>query len=392
MKFIVYTSFNKDPIISRIYTLRQEQDKEVFNSLYCETLSLLLEKAYELDLKHNLLKMYLCYLMASDENIFSLTAEKKGRDMDEKLFELVCRDVAGIIDLWECTMIQEELSPWDSPHYLMDIYKALDKKADTSHICEYLADYYKRRGAGVMNRFRAFKWDQEQGLIGIAHCDPVRLEDLVECDYQKQVLIQNTESFLRGKAANNALLFGDSGTGKSSCVKALLNRYDEEGLRIVELSKTDFMFFNKILANLRGRGTKFIIFLDDLSFEEFETEYKQMKALIEGGIEAKPDNVLIYATSNRRHLIRETWQERQGEDVHIRSTQQEKLSLADRFGLALTFTSPSQNAYLKIVSALAKKYKIDVSDQLLREKAIQWELAHGGRSGRAAQQFIQSLM
>ena len=137
---------------------------------------------------------------------------------------------------------------------------------------------------------------------------------------------------------------------------------------------------------------KFILFLDDLSFEEFETEYKYMKALIEGGIEIKPVNVLIYATSNRRHLIRETWEERQGEDVHIADTRQEKLSLSDRFGLSLTFTSPNQNIYLEMVYKMAHQYHIELPENLLREKALQWELMHGGRSGRVAKQFIQSLL
>ncbi len=387
MHFIFYTSFNDDPIIKRVSILEKAWDQ----SIYDEILTLLLQKSQEVPLGRNLFRMYICYLIAKDENLFSITAERFGIEMDEKLYQLALRDMRLIVELWQSNLVKEELSGNDK-HFLNTIYEKLSEGIQEEQLALYLANYYKQYGAGQMNRFKAFKWDSTQDLIGITHCDPIRLYELIECDYQKKALIQNTESFLKGQPANNVLLFGDSGTGKSSCVKALLNEYCKEGLRMVDLSKADFLYFNKIIAKLRERGLKFIIFLDDLSFEEFETEYKHMKALIEGGIEIKPDNVLIYATSNRRHLIRETWQERQGEDVHIADTQQEKLSLADRFGLSLTFTSPNQNAYLKIVFELAKRYKLDIPEKLLREKAIKWELLHGGRSGRVAKQFINSLM
>jgi predicted AAA+ superfamily ATPase len=388
LKFIFYTSLNNDPIISGINRLRAGHDENIYN----EILAMLLQKAHLIPLNRNLFKMYICYLLTMDENLFSLTAEKKGITMDEKLYQLALRDMERIIELFECNIIKESLGCSDETYFLDEIYDLLSNHLQKEELCKCLTGYYKKYGAGQMNRFRAFKWDKTEGLIGISHCDPIRLDHLINCDYQKEALIKNTESFLMGKSANNALLFGDSGTGKSSCVKALLNEYAKEGLRMIDLSKSDFQYFNKILARLRDRGLKYIIFLDDLSFEEFETEYKHMKALIEGGVEIKPDNVLIYATSNRRHLIRETWNERQGEEVHVGDTQQEKLSLADRFGLALTFTSPNQNAYLKIVFELAKQYHIDLPENSLREKAIKWELVHGGRSGRVAKQFINSLM
>lgn len=388
MKFIFYTSFNNDPIISRINSLKNKYDKDIYD----ETLGLLLQKTCLIPLDKNLFKMYICYLIAVDENLFSLTAEKNGIAMDEKLYELALRDMELLIELLECDVIKETLDLRQEKNFLYEIYEVLVNLVQKEELCKYLAIYYKKYGAGQMNRYRAFKWDKTEGFIGISNCDPISLDKLIGCDYQKQALIKNTENFLMGKSANNALLFGDSGTGKSSCVKALLNEYYKEGLRMIDLSKSDFLYFNRILAKLRDRGLKYIVFLDDLSFEEFETEYKYMKALIEGGVEIKPDNVLIYATSNRRHLIRETWNERQGEEVHIGDTQQEKLSLADRFGLALTFTSPNQNAYLKIVFELAKQYSIDVPENILREKAIKWELIHGGRSGRVARQFINSLI
>jgi predicted AAA+ superfamily ATPase len=388
LKFIFYTSLNHDVIINGVYRLKEQQDK----ALYDDILGKLLQESYILQLDKNLFKMYLCHLIAANENFFSLTAEKEGASIDEKLRLLALRDMEHLLALFNSNVLVEELEDIHKNPVLNELYGFLNSGTDASGLCSYLIAYYKKNGAGSMNRFKAFKWEKEQGLIGISQCDPIVLNDLIGCHYQKETLMKNTENFLEGKDANNALLFGDSGTGKSSCVKALLNAYHQQGLRLIELSKTDFLYFNKIISALKNRGLKYIIFLDDLSFEEFETEYKYMKALIEGGVEIKPDNVLIYATSNRRHLIRETWNERQGEDIHIMDTQQEKLSLSDRFGLALTFTSPNQNDYLKIVFELAIKYKIDLPQNLIREKAIQWELVHGGRSGRVARQFINSLM
>jgi predicted AAA+ superfamily ATPase len=388
LKFIFYTSLNHDAIINSVYQLKEQQNK----ALYDEILGKLLQESYILQLDKNLFKMYLCHLIAAHENLFSLTAEKQGHKIDEKLRLLALRDMEHILALFNSNVLVEELGDIGQNTSLNQLYRFLNTNPSTHELCSYLMAYYEKFGAGAMNRFKAFKWDNKQGMIGIAHCDPITLNDLIGGNDQKEVLMKNTENFLDGKAANNALLFGDSGTGKSSCVKALLNAYHQNGLRLIELSKTDFLYFNKILSVLKDRGLKYIIFLDDLSFEEFETEYKYMKALIEGGVEIKPDNVLIYATSNRRHLIRETWNERQGEDIHIMDTHQEKLSLSDRFGLTLTFTAPNQKDYLEIVFELATKYKIELPQNLLREKAIKWELVHGGRSGRVARQFVNSLM
>lgn len=388
MAFIVYTSLNHNAVLKNIKAMRDDEQ----SAGYEETLAQLLEESYEADLDRHLLKMYLCYLIAMDENVFSLTAEKEGENIDSVLCELALKDIKLIMDIFNRPLIDITLESKNKQPLLNDLYDFLEEGPTPKEVVNYLVSYYKHFGAGKMNRYKAFKWDQKEGLIGIDHCDPILLSELIGCDYQKASLVKNTENFLNGKEANNVLLFGDSGTGKSSCVKALLNTYYKDGLRLIDLSKADFMFFNKILKCVKNRGLKYIIFLDDLSFEEFETEYKYMKALIEGGVEVKPNNVLIYATSNRRHLIRETWDERQGQDVHITDTRQEKLSLSDRFGLALTFTSPNQNAYLEIVFSLAKAYNLQIEERLLREKAIQWELIHGGRSGRVAKQFIQSLL
>lgn len=388
MQFIFYRDLNEDKIVQNVSRLQISFNQKVYD----ETLGMLLEKSYELNLDKNLFKSYLCHVIIMSENPFSLRAEKGEKTMDKAFCTLVAEDLKKLIALFEGPIIKVELKNEGGNSRLEALYETLEHKPEPLQLVAYLTGYYGAYGAGKMNAYKAFKWDTEVGLMGIAECDPIRLKDLIGCDYQKEVLIKNTQNFLKGKVANNVLLFGDSGTGKSSLVKALLNEYHGVGLRIIDLSKTDFFHFNKISASLRNRGLKFIIFLDDLSFEEFETEYKYMKALIEGGVEIKPSNVLIYATSNRRHLVRETWDERAGQDVHVTDTRQEKLSLADRFGISLTFTSPDQKAYLDIVFELAKDYKLELPQNVLREKAIQWELIHGGRSGRVAKQFIHSLL
>ena len=221
------------------------------------------------------------------------------------------------------------------------------------------------------------------------------LDDLIGYETQKQKLIENTEDFVHGREANNVLLFGDAGTGKSTSIKAILNQYYAQGLRMIEVYKHEFQYLSQIISEIKNRNYRFIIFMDDLSFEEFEIEYKYLKAVIEGGLETKPENVLIYATSNRRHLVRETWSDRSDmsqDELHRSDTMQEKLSLVARFGVSIGFYRPSQKEYFEIVTELAKKYpQIGFSQEELLLKANQWELSHGGISGRTAQQFINHL-
>ena len=207
--------------------------------------------------------------------------------------------------------------------------------------------------------------------------------------------LQNTESFVSGRAANNCLLFGDAGTGKSSSIKAIVNEYYDRGLRIIEIYKHQFGELNQVISQIKHRNYKFIIYMDDLSFEESELEYKYLKAVIEGGMEKKPDNVLIYATSNRRHLIRETFrdkEDRRDDDIHKGDTVQEKLSLVARFGVTIFYSAPTKNEFQKIVLTLAKRNQVDMSEEELLAEANKWELFHGGMSGRSAQQFINSVL
>jgi predicted AAA+ superfamily ATPase len=223
----------------------------------------------------------------------------------------------------------------------------------------------------------------------------VCLDDLIGYEPQKKALTENTEAFVNGKAANNLLLYGDSGTGKSTSIKAIVNQYYDRGLRMIEIYKHQFGALSKLVSEIKNRNYRFIIYMDDLSFEEFEIEYKFLKAVIEGGVETKPDNILIYATSNRRHLIKENWSDRNDMEhsngMHRSDTMEEKLSLVHRFGVTINYSKPSQKEYFGIVNELAKRNGIEMDEKELNLKANAWELQHGGISGRTAQQFINYL-
>jgi predicted AAA+ superfamily ATPase len=243
--------------------------------------------------------------------------------------------------------------------------------------------------------FRVKHGENGAEIIPITNTEDIRLDDLVGYEIQKKKLIENTEAFVEGRKCNNVLLFGDSGTGKSTSVKAILNEYYSRGLRMIEIYKHQFEDLSSIIAQVKNRNYKFIIYMDDLSFEEFEIEYKYLKAVIEGGLETKPDNILIYATSNRRHLIRETWTDRSDiskDELHRSDTMQEKLSLVARFGISINYSAPSQKEYFDIVKGLAKNIEsIKLTEEELCAQANIWEMSHGGRSGRTAQQFINYL-
>lgn len=270
--------------------------------------------------------------------------------------------------------------------------------SDWGECLSLLAGYARSCGCGIYGRYLAFRWVPGKGLAGIPNPDPVKLGDLISYERQREEVTANTRRFVQGYSANNVLLYGDRGTGKSSTVKALIHEFGKGGLRLVEVSRESFRDFPEILSLLSTRSQRFIIFIDDLSFEEFETEYKSLKAVLEGGIQAQPENVLIYATSNRKHLIKETFEDRtspgvkRNGDVHPGDGLEEKISLADRFGLVVNFLRPDQRTYLTIVEGLAKKEGISLSVEELHSLALKWEMLHNGRSGRTAKQFIQDLI
>lgn len=273
----------------------------------------------------------------------------------------------------------------------------LMETVEWNYCLDQLATYHHQSGAGLFARYRAFRWLSQAGrLEGIETPDPVTMEDLTGYRSQRQEVLENTERLLAGLPANNMLLYGDRGTGKSSMVKALLNRFGETGLRMVETTKGDLADFPRLNRILRAQPLKFILFADDLSFEESEVEYKEMKAALEGSLESRPSNVVIYATSNRRHLVRERFADRQPEygdegEVRTGDTVQEKLSLADRFGITVLFMSPDKQLYLEIVRNLARRRNIPMSDEELTRRALLWEVWQNGRSGRSARQFIDHI-
>jgi uncharacterized protein len=349
--------------------------------------------------------------LLDDENAFSLAAERgeaspalveqTSRDLRtlRRLFDLeaeplliVVEDaVPGLEGVWVPWTDPERGDTSSSRHALA---RKLEAAEDWGRCAGLLADHFSRHGAGSFGRHGAFRWG-EDGLRAVDEPDPVRLADLVGYERVREPLLTNTERFLAGLPAHHALLYGMPGTGKSSTVKAVMNEYADSGLRLVEVAKEDLGALPRVLETLRARAPRFVIFVDDLSFEENEVEYKALKALLEGSVEEPPGNVRVYATSNRRNLIRERFSERDeggaGDDVHARDTMQEKLSLSARFGLRVTFPTPDQRQYLEIVAGLARRRGIEMPDEELKERAVLWDRWHASRSGRTARQFVDEL-
>jgi predicted AAA+ superfamily ATPase len=276
----------------------------------------------------------------------------------------------------------------------LPLWVKLEGIEDWSGVLEDLAVYYQKAGAGLFSEYRALRWQSGQ-LVGIPYPDLVRLKELVGYEAQQETLINNTEALLAGYPALHVLLYGSRGSGKSSLVKAMLPRYAEQGLRLIEVAKSDLKDLPAIVDQLRGVPQKFIIFVDDLSFEEDEDAYKALKVVLEGNLTARPQNMVVYATSNRRHLIREFFGDRprpsDADEIHHWDTVQEKLSFSDRFGLTLTFEPADQKTYLAIVYHLAKLAEIHLTPQDIEYRALQWATRHNGRSGRTARQFIDFL-
>ncbi|MEL6260100.1 MAG: ATP-binding protein [Cyanobacteria bacterium J06626_6] len=276
---------------------------------------------------------------------------------------------------------------------------AFPYEPEWTHAPLALATYYFIHGAGSFGQFAAFRWQSAPTggqLVGVSLPDPIQLKQLIAYDRPKQQLIQNTESLLRGYRAQNVLLYGSRGAGKSSLVKALINEYRERGLRLIEVPKSALRHLSHIVEPLSSAPQKFIIFVDDLSFEDDDEAFKALKVVLEGGVTARPQNVVVYATSNRRHLVREFFDERprpkDADEIQAWDTIQEKLSFSDRFGLTLTFTPADQPTYLKIVRELAAQAGITIEMEHLEWRARQWATRHNGRSGRTARQFIDFLI
>lgn len=377
----------------------------------------LLEMAQAHGFSGNLWHCYLANLLVNDENSYSLSCEIRG-EVEGSINQLALHDIMifkdfydfdfremmGVLKAPEFGVILDYESPsQDSKLYSTKIRDRICNLAEQFAACEnalemkaVLTEFYRQYGVGKFGLHKAFRvvhTDTGAEIEPIRNISHVQLDDLIGYETPKKKLTDNTDAFVSGRKANNCLLFGDAGTGKSTSIKAIANEYYDRGLRIIEIYKHQFQDLNDVIAQVKNRNYKFIIYMDDLSFEEFETEYKYLKAVIEGGLEKKPNNVLIYATSNRRHLIRENYEDKAGrrEDMHAGDTVQEKLSLVYRFGVTIFFNGPDMKQFQEIVKGLAARYGITVDEEALLAAAGKWELSHGGLSGRTAQQFIDYL-
>ncbi|SFM07602.1 ATP-binding protein [Pelosinus propionicus] len=404
---LLYRNILSDNIIKKLQLL---WERNCPHYIYYELYSELLIKAEQLHLEGDLIKNYIIYLISKDENLFSKTVEKSNGTLatnsslyqaalhDCKIFrDFLFRDLPAITGTDYIDLIQDFVpTVCCKEGNLSTLYNHFAAVIETpiDVLVQELANHYSHYSCGIMSDYTALRWNSSIGLVGIKNYDTIQMQDITGYEHQKETLLQNTLAFIKDKPANNILLIGSPGTGKSSSVKALLNEPIFKNLRLIEVSKLELKSLNQLLRILRDYSQKFIIFLDDLSFEEFEIEYKYLKSIIDGGVETTPPNVLIYATSNRMHLIKETWDDRKGtsDDVHRFDTVNEKLSLSDRFGITLTYLSPSQVEYLMIVEQLAFKNKINLPVEELHAAALRWERQHNGRSGRTGQQFINHLL
>jgi len=421
---LLYSDLGEDSILLSLADIVRDWDEEncgkdvLIRRTYAQ-IKRILDLSTVCGFDGNLWHCYLTWVLMTNQNSFTLTCERVGasegsvnhfakndfavfrrlfnydfapmeRDLGIDCFTTICR--------YHAIPKRERTYNHDISRQVRTLCQALEGAADEEEMFRLITDYYRQYGFGVfaMNRaFRIRRSGESVEFLPISNIDGVMLEDLLGYEQQKRELRQNTEAFLAGKHANNVLLYGDAGTGKSTSVKALINEYYDEGLRMIEIYKHQFGDLSAVLGQIKNRNYRFIIFIDDLSFEENEVEYKFLKAIIEGGVETRPDNVLIYATSNRRHLIRETWNDRTDMehhgDIHRSDTMEEKLSLAARFGVAINYNAPTPKEFQNIVRVLAQRQGIRMDDKELMVKANAWEVRHGGFSGRTAQQFIHYL-
>lgn len=389
----------------------------------------LIELAVTYGFEGNLWHCFLAFCMANHENAYSTSCEIAG-EVQGTLRELAAHDFELMRELFSCDIekldgpVSETRAQEDGEgagdiwammkHYrsstgssrvfnkrirdrIVEFAAALQAAPDVEGFQAIVAEFYREFGVGKFGLNKAFRVEpsgEAVQILPITNVEHSYLEDLVGYELQKAKLIENTEAFIEGRAANNVLLFGDSGTGKSSSIKGILNRYYDRGLRMIEVYKHQFQCLSKVLEQIKDRNYKFIIYMDDLSFEEYEVEYKYLKAIIEGGLGKKPQNVLIYATSNRRHLIRENFSDKRdlSDDLHSNDTVQEKLSLVARFGVTIYYGSPDKRQFQEIVKVLSEKYHVEMPEEELYLEANKWELSHGGLSGRTAAQFITHLL
>ncbi|HCR44145.1 MAG TPA: AAA+ family ATPase [Ruminococcaceae bacterium] len=390
----VFNGILKQPVTNAFYRLlwADDADDEEFLNAWGGFFGLLSGRECDADFARCIAEdvMY-------DENVFSRMSAAGKTGFSENMLAAVERDIEIVKEAASVTPADFfsdgnhgadvktlRLPQWKSgetPYLLDGTPKACVKK---------LEEYYGGSGCGIFARHRAFIWRNRE-ICPVLYPDETRLSDLKGYEMQRGTAVENTTAFLNGLPANNCLLYGDRGTGKSSTVKAILNEYYTKGLRMVGMPKESIPDFPLLVDKIAGIPMKFIIFIDDLSFSKEDDTYASLKAALEGGLAARPLNTLIYATSNRRHLVRESFADREGDEIHLNDTIQENLSLADRFGLAINFTLPDKDQYLEIVRKIAADRQLDVNGEELEKGAQAWAISRGGRSPRCAKQYVRTV-
>ncbi len=425
-ELFMYGSLDENSILSRLGEIFEVIESGDYNKSNVvkeikKQLKRLLVLATDYGFDKNLWHNYIAFFLMMSENPFSLVCEKS-RIREGTVTTIVKDDFARIRNLffYDFSDVEEQLGVncfsilndyqsvkknrkiynWNVSEKVQALSEQLEEAADEEAFYQAVTDFYHDYGVGLFGLNKAFRIRENVSggidFVAINNMDVVMLDDLVGYEIQKKKLIDNTEAFVSGSKANNVLLYGDSGTGKSTSIKAIINQYYDRGLRMIEIYKHQFRHLSTIISTIKNRNYKFIIYMDDLSFEDNEIEYKYLKAVIEGGVETRPDNILIYATSNRRHLIKETWNDKNDhtnqEDIHHSDTVEEKLSLVSRFGITIGYYKPMPKEYQQIVVTLAERAGLQMNEETLRLEAMRWEMSHGGISGRTAQQFINYLI
>lgn len=425
-RLLIYGDMPEDTILMQLADIVRRMDdksqkKEELVTRVFTQMKHLLQVATDYGFDKNLWHNYLTFLLITSENPFSITCEKVGANEGSvnyfakgdfrafkelfdydfgRLEEFLGVDCFSRISHYQAIGKKELMYNKNVSEKVQALSARLEAAKDENEFFDCVTGFYKDYGVGMFGLNKAFRISSDAKEEVVFHpindMDTVMLDDLVGYELQKKKLIDNTTAFVQGKKANNVLLFGDSGTGKSTSIKAIVNAFYPQGLRMIEIYKHQFKDLSAVIARIKNRNYKFIIYMDDLSFEEFEVEYKFLKVVIEGGVETRPDNILIYATSNRRHLIKENWSDRDDIEhdngMHRSDTMEEKLSLVNRFGVTICYSKPSQKEYFRIVTELAKRAGIPMGEKELCAEANKWELSHGGISGRTAQQFVNYLL
>ena len=372
----IFDSILEEDVFICLNNLLREKDLESYISYYCQLCSAIYKE-------NGSLSRYIYNYVMNDENVYILQKAKQKHvsKVIEQSLERELKILQKVADLKSEDVLKDtacsiSLPIWDNDN--LDLVK----------------DYHQRilelpkKGYGLFAKYYVFGVD-ENGLFPIKHPDKQALSEMTGYESQRSLLIKNTLALLQGMNANNALLYGDAGTGKSSSIKAIVNEYHDQGLRLIEVKKKQISHLPDVLESLSNNPLKFIVFIDDLSFSSNDDDYIALKNILEGGTTSNQRNIVIYATSNRRHFMKETFSDRNGDELHRNDTIQETMSLAARFGLTITFQKPGKNLYMDIVRSYAKEYGLEMDEQELSIKAEAFAIRNNGRSPRTAKQFVE---